>query len=285
MTEVSPRPGTAASVDVSADVVLEWSHVEKSWPGAGPHEQRLAIGGVSARVARGGFLALLGPSGAGKTTLLSMAAGLTRPTAGEVRHHGKAIYGVNRDVGYLTQRDTLLPWRTVQANVALPLEIRRVPRNDAAAAVHRALDLVGLLGFEAYFPRQLSGGMVRRVLLARTLVYKPSVLLFDEPFAALDTELRIALHRELLRLWEATGVSIVLVTHDVEEAVMLADRIVLLTHAPARVKREVEVDLPRPRDPLTVRSDPVFGRLCGEVWNMLFAPEGLRVHTDSVSTN
>ncbi|MGH3280425.1 MAG: ABC transporter ATP-binding protein [Trebonia sp.] len=217
----------------------------------------VALRGLSLAVDEGSFVCVLGRSGSGKSTLLNMMAGLLRPTEGQVRYRGAPVTGPNPTVGYLTQADTLMPWRDVRRNIEMPLEIRGIPR---AARRDRAAELVaavGLRGFESHYPRELSGGMRRRASLARMLSSEPDTLLLDEPFGALDAYLRREMQDELLRLWSGSGRTVVFVTHDIEEALVLADRVVLLGPL-GRIVADVQVDLPRPRDSDELRVDERF---------------------------
>ncbi len=226
---------------------------------------------VNLTVRQGEFLAVVGPSGCGKSTLLNMAAGLLAPTAGQVFYRGAPVPSPNTDVGYLTQRDTLLPWRTVEDNVSIALELRGEGRTERRQAAHGWLARMGLTGFEKSYPAQLSGGMRRRVCLARTLAYEPETILMDEPFGALDAQLRLVMHDELLKLWTGTRKTIVFVTHDLAEALTLADRIAVFSARPGRIKAIEAVDLPRPRDVFRIRFDPHFGALHDRLWSYLEA--------------
>jgi NitT/TauT family transport system ATP-binding protein len=231
-----------------------------------------ALGDVSLDVARGEFVALVGPSGCGKSTLLNMAAGILAPSRGEVRYAGQRIDRVNRSVGYLTQQDSLLPWRNTEANVMLPLLLRDETRKVARIKAAAMLDRVGLAGFAQHYPSELSGGMRKRAALAQLLVYDPETLLLDEPFGALDAQLKLVLAQELARIHETSGKTIVFVTHDLAEAITLADRIVVFTARPGRVKRVERVALARPRDVFKMRFDPAFQALHESLWQEL-APE------------
>jgi NitT/TauT family transport system ATP-binding protein len=213
----------------------------------------LALQGFNLQVEEGSFVAILGRSGCGKSTFLNMAAGLTRPTSGDLIFDGKPKVGPSSDVGYLTQSDSLMPWRTVQRNVEMPLEIRGVSRGEREAAASALIERVGLRGFENHYPRELSGGMRRRANLARMLISEPRTLLLDEPFGALDAQLREDLQLQLLDLWQGSGRTVVFVTHDIEEAVLLADRVVVLAPR-GRIVVDTNVDLARPRD----LSDPAL---------------------------
>ncbi|MBL8700305.1 MAG: ABC transporter ATP-binding protein [Alphaproteobacteria bacterium] len=231
-----------------------------------------ALAEASLTVARGEFVALIGPSGCGKSTLLNMVAGLMRPSAGSVRYAGRAVSDVNRDVGYMTQADALLPWRTAEANVMLPLLLRGVGRQAARDRAREQLARVGLAGFADAYPRELSGGMRKRAALAQLLVYEPETLLLDEPFGALDAQLKLVLAQELAQLHARTAKTVLFVTHDLGEAIALADRVVVFTGRPGRLKRMETIELPRPRDMFRVRFEPRFQAHYESLWDAL-APE------------
>ena len=223
-------------------------------------EDIVALRDVHLEVAQGQFLVLLGRSGCGKSTLLNLLAGLTRPTSGSIDYRGDAVRGPRTQVGYLTQHDTLMPWRDVTRNVEMPRQLRGEDRASRRAVAVELIRRVGLAGFERHYPRELSGGMRRRASLARMLCADPETLLMDEPFGALDAQLRTELQAELLRLWQGSGRTVVFVTHDIEEALILADRVVVLGQVGA-VRLDQEIDLPRPRDPDDVRVEPRFVEL------------------------
>lgn len=228
-----------------------------------------AMGPTSLEIRKGEFLAIVGPSGCGKSTLLNMVAGTLTPSSGTVAYKGSTISAINRDVGYITQKNHLLPWRTVEANVRLPLEFRGMEAAMATARVQAALRQVGLGGFEKAYPRQLSGGMLQRVMIARTLAYAPDTYLMDEPFGSLDAQLRMRMHSELMKLWQDTGATFVFVTHDLQEAITLADRVVVMSRRPGRPKLIVDIDLPRPRDAIDVHTNPAFGAYVKQLWSAL----------------
>jgi NitT/TauT family transport system ATP-binding protein len=211
----------------------------------------VALSNFSLTVQTGSFVCMLGRSGCGKSTILNLMAGLTKPTEGTVTYQGKTITRPNPDVGYLTQSDTLMPWRDVRHNIELPLEIRGTGKTKRHNNAQRLIDAVGLTGFERHYPRQLSGGMRRRASLARLLINQPDTLLLDEPFGALDAYLRKEMQDLLLSLTQ--GKTVVFVTHDVDEAVALADRVITLGER-GTIVTDVRNDLPRPRDP----DDPGF---------------------------
>lgn len=206
-----------------------------------------AIGGINLEVEEGEFLAIVGTSGCGKSTFLEILAGLIKPTSGSIYIDGKAINGPDHDRGIVFQGYALFPWRTVLANIAYGLEEKGVPRKTRDEICRKYVTLVGLMGFEDHYPYQLSGGMKQRVAIARALAYDPDILLMDEPFAALDAQTRETLQNEILRIWEKTKKTVLFVTHNIEEAVFLADRIAVMSARPGVIKQIVEVPLPRPR--------------------------------------
>jgi len=228
-----------------------------------------AMGPLTLSVRPGMFLAIVGPSGCGKSTLLNLVAGTLRPYTGHVFYKGRLVDGPNRDVGYITQKNYCLPWRTVEANVRLPLEFRGFSRRDADERVAKALRQVSLAGFEHSYPRQLSGGMLQRVMIARTLAYGPATYLMDEPFGSLDAQLRLRMHTEVLKLWQDTGSTFVFVTHDLHEAITLADRVVVMSRRPGTPKVVVDIDLPRPRDVIDIQSNAAFGAYFKALWSAL----------------
>lgn len=229
----------------------------------------VAMGPASIRVRPGEFLAVVGPSGCGKSTFLNLIAGTLRPSSGHVFYNGVPVDGPNRDVGYITQKNYCLPWRTVEGNVRLPLEFRGMPRAEIDQRVASAIARVGLQNFERAYPRQLSGGMLQRVMIARTLAYAPATYLMDEPFASLDAQLRTRMHAELLKLWQETGSTFVFVTHDLHEAITLADRVVVISRRPGRIKLVVDIELPRPRDVIDAQANPAFGSYFKTLWHAL----------------
>jgi len=236
-----------------------------------PREARefTALQGVTVDIRGGEFLSIVGPSGCGKSTLLSLIAGLVPVTEGRIGIDGEPVSGVNPRLGFVFQRDALFPWKTVVQNVGLPLLFRGV---DPAAARPRVADWIariGLTGFEAYHPYQLSGGMRKRVALAMTMVYEPEIVLMDEPFGALDVQTRNLMENDLLEIWAQRRRTVVFVTHDLEEAIALSDRIVVMTASPGRVKAIYPIDLPRPRSVTEIRFHPDFGRLYETIWKDL----------------
>lgn len=223
-----------------------------------------ALANVSFEVCPQEFVCVVGPSGSGKTTLLRLLAGLMMPTAGGVLFEGEPVRGPRRRVGMVFQRDTLLPWRTALGNVLLPLELEAVERAEADQRARELIELVGLTGFEHLLPRQLSGGMAQRVAIASALVHRPDLLLLDEPFGSLDALTRERMGAELLRIWEARKKTVVMVTHSISEALLLADRVLVLSGRPGQIRLELNVPYGRPRD-AAVAYTAEFTKLAGEV--------------------
>ena len=239
-------------------VVLEVEHLTKEF-------QRDDVATVALRdfnltIESGTFVTILGRSGCGKSTMLNLLSGLSKPTAGRVLHRGSPHTGPTPDIGYLTQTDTLMPWRSVQRNVEMPMEIAGIAKDDRREKARELITMVGLTEFADNYPRELSGGMRRRASLARMLANGAETILMDEPFGALDAQLRSELQRELLRLWSVTRHTIVFVTHDIEEALLLGDRVVVLGPL-GTVLLDQEVDIDRPRDPDETKVLPRFVEL------------------------
>lgn len=255
------RPGEGA---------LQFKRVSVEFPDRKTGKSFVALKDVSFSVREGEFVSVVGPSGCGKSTLLNLTAGLLAPSRGEVLYHGAAVSGVNTNVGYITQQDNLLPWQSTQKNVELPLRIRGLPAAERNSLAARWIDTVGLKGFEGHFPRELSGGMRKRASIARTLAYDPETLLLDEPFGALDAQLRIVMQDELLRIWtEAANKTVLFITHDLAEAVALSDRVIVLSGRPGTVIDEFEIGLPRPRAIRELRFTPEFNQLHERLWKAL----------------
>ncbi len=227
-----------------------------------------ALRDIGLSIGTGEFVSIVGPSGCGKTTFLRIVAGLEPASAGEVRIDGRVVAGPGADRGFVFQQDSLLPWRTVFANAMIGPEIGG---NEGEREKRRTLDLlklVGLAGFEGYFPRQLSGGMRQRVNLARALAIDPQILLMDEPFSALDAQSREIMQTELLRIWEQGRKTVIFVTHQIDEAVFLSDRVFVFARRPGRLQDRVEIDLPRPRT-LAVKRTPEFVAYVDRIWKLI----------------
>jgi NitT/TauT family transport system ATP-binding protein len=251
----------ASSVD-HAPPKLVVSHLSKSF---GDLE---ALRNISGSVADGEFVSIVGPSGCGKTTFLRIVGGLEQATSGELRLDGKKLDRPGANRGFVFQQDNLLPWRTVLANAEIGPEINRRRNRDQRQQTLDLLKLVGLSGFEKYFPRQLSGGMRQRVNLARALAVNPEVLLMDEPFSALDAQTREIMQTELMRVWEQGRKTVLFVTHQIDEAVYLSDRVFVFGRRPGRLQRIVPIDLPRPRA-FSLKRSPEFVRYVDEIWSLI----------------
>ncbi len=248
-------------------VAFEGVTVRIPKPAGGVHT---VLRDISLDIADGTFVAIVGPSGCGKSTLLNVAAGLLMPPEGCARVFGELMQGINRYATYLFQQDALLPWRTVLDNVRLGLVFRKVPEREATARANRFIERVGLKGFEDRFPHQLSGGMRKRVAIAQSWIVDPRILLMDEPFSALDVQTRQIMENELLDLWQESRQTVLFITHDLEEAIALADRVVVISAGPAaHIKGDYEVSLPRPRDVAEIRLNPEFMQLYKRIWSDL----------------
>ena len=224
-----------------------------------------ALDNVNLSIAEGEFVTVLGPSGCGKSTILNILARITEPTSGTALIRGAEPSAAKYDIGYVFQQDTVLPWRNVAENIELALVIRGTPRQDRDRRVAKLVRLTGLQGFEQAFPAELSGGMRKRVALAAAFAHDPAILLMDEPFGALDAQTRLLLQEELMRMWQETGKTVVFVTHDIPEAIFLADRVVVMTARPAKVKALRTVPLPRPRKLDALPFDPAYQTLFKEL--------------------
>ena len=257
---VMPVPQAAASaILVVEDIVMRFVTAEGGLT---------ALDKVSFNVAPGEFLAVIGPSGCGKSTLFNIIGGLLGGYQGRVAVGGEAIYGPHASIGMVFQEESTFPWRNVVDNVAFPLEIAGMPRGERIDRARRFVSMVGLDGFEQRYPSELSGGMRQRVSMARTLASEPKILLMDEPFAALDEQTRLLLGDKVLQIQQQLKQTTLLITHNITEAVQLADRILVMTYRPGRVKRIVDIKLPRPRTSEIVSSE-AFGRYVAQIWSDL----------------
>jgi NitT/TauT family transport system ATP-binding protein len=227
-----------------------------------------ALQEFSVEVGRGEFVSIVGPSGCGKSTFLNVLLGLVRPDSGELTLNQRQITGPGQERAMVFQEFGLLPWRTVQANVELGLELKQVPAPARAARATELITLVGLKGFEQHYPHELSGGMKQRVGLARALATEPDVLLMDEPFAALDAQTRDLMQTELLQIWERTRKTVLFVTHSIEEAVYLSDRVIVMTARPGKTKAVLSIPLPRPRD-YEMRLTAEFNEIKSHIWDTI----------------
>lgn len=223
-----------------------------------------AINGVSLGVSRQEFLCVVGPSGCGKTTLLRLLAGLLMPTSGEVTFEGQPLLRPRRRIGFVFQQANLMPWRTVMENIGLPLELEHLSASEIEIRSRSLIDLVGLSGFEDSYPHDLSGGMAQRVAIARALIHEPELLLLDEPFGFLDALTRERMETELMRIWAARTVTVVMVTHSISEAILLADRVIVLSARPAQLRLDLAITLPRPRN-LKMTHTKAFGEFASQV--------------------
>lgn len=267
---VSPdTPQATGAADTAGNTaVLEFENIRQDFPSPTGTEKLRVLDGISFQVPQSSFVAVIGPSGCGKSTLLNMAAGLLPPTEGVVRHSGRIVSDLNRDVGLVPQQAQLFPWKTLRQNVELPLILRNTPRSERDDRVAAILAAVGLTGFEDHYPRQLSGGMQKRGSIARTLVYTPDVILMDEPFGALDAQTRMIMQNDLQKLSAARRSTILFITHDITEAVLLADAVVVLSQRPTQLIDCIPIDLPRPRNVFEPFRTPGFDDTYDRIWTV-----------------
>jgi NitT/TauT family transport system ATP-binding protein len=269
MNVVPLRPEVeTGSASATATAMIEIDHVSQTFQTSG-RQSHLAISDISLRIEDGAFVSILGPSGCGKSTLLYIVGGFVNPTEGVAKVKGAAITGPGPDRGPVFQEFALFPWKNVLGNVMYGLRQQGVPRAEAEAQSRRLIEMVGLKGFENFYPKELSGGMKQRVAIARTLAYKPAVLLMDEPFGALDAHTRTRLQNDLLNIWERDRKTVLFVTHSVDEAVFLSDKVVVMTRAPGRIKQIVEIDLPRPRRRAELLLDPRYQKYVVEIERLI----------------
>jgi NitT/TauT family transport system ATP-binding protein len=247
-------------------IALEATGVRKVYTKNGQRLEVLDVDRLTVR--EGEFVTVIGPSGCGKSTFLHIIGGFIKAEAGSVRVYGNEVSGPGPDRGMMFQEFALFPWKTVAGNVAWGLEVQGAPRAEIDAVVQKYLEMMGLADFRNHYPAELSGGMKQRTALARVLAFDPKVLLMDEPFGALDAQTREVMQEEVTRLWDRTGKTIVFVTHDIEEAVYLGDRVVVLTARPARIREEVRIELPRPRD-LTIKKSAACHEYRNYIWDLL----------------
>lgn len=227
-----------------------------------------ALQNISLNVPHGEFITVVGPSGCGKSTLLKLIAGFSPPSSGRILCENEEVRGLNTKVGYVPQESKLFPWLTVEENVGFGLDSKRYPREKREHQVQQFIKLAGLAGFEKYYPAQLSGGMSKRASIIRALAYEPAVILMDEPFGPLDAQTRMVLQDELLKIWEQKRQTIVFVTHDLVEAVALADRVVVITHRPGQIKDIINVPMKRPRNIFEIHRQEGFDEAYGRLWKI-----------------
>ena len=266
---VATRTTSAAPADASpnGDTLIQLRQVGKTFHSAQQTPVE-ALRGVSLDVRRDTFVALVGPSGCGKTTIINLVAGFTPPTSGVVLYKGRPVTGINRDVGYVPQESKLFPWLTLEQNILFPLQVRGYNRAEQRERVREHLAMVGLTGFERSLPSQLSGGMQKRASIIRALVYDADVLLMDEPFGPLDAQTKMVLQSDLLRLWGHHRKTVLFVTHDLVEAIALADHIVVMTPRPGEIREVIDVPLARPRDVFRIHDQAGFHEVYARLWSV-----------------
>jgi NitT/TauT family transport system ATP-binding protein len=269
----APAPGAAYAPAVRERVSVRQASKIFTGPDGKPN---LVLDRIDLVISDGEFLAIVGPSGCGKSTLLRLISGLMPATSGTILVDGAVVKEPPAGVGFMFQRDTLLPWATVGENITIALELNGTPKEAHQHRIEELLAMLGLSGYQHYRPNALSGGMRQRAALGRLLAYQPQLYLMDEPFGALDAMTKMMMGRELLRIWSQDAKSVVFVTHDIEEAVGLSDRVVVMESNPGRIKSEYKVDLPRPRDFRGVRRIPEFRDLCDRIWRDIGTHDGMK---------
>ncbi len=253
--------------EINQRIKLKIDNVYKEYEGR--NGKTVALNGVSLDIAENEFICVVGPSGCGKSTLLNIIAGLLEPTDGAAYLDGRKIEGTDSERGVVFQQYALFPWRTVIRNVMFGLEMKKTPRAEAEGIAKKYIKAVGLEGFENAYPKELSGGMKQRVAIARAYAANPEVLLLDEPFGALDAQTRVQLQTELLNTWQQEKKTCFFITHDVDEAILLAQRVIIMSARPGRIKKIVPIDIPYPRTQET-KSNPRFLELKAEIWNEVY---------------
>ncbi|MBM4260194.1 MAG: ABC transporter ATP-binding protein [Deltaproteobacteria bacterium] len=262
--QIHTLPGSDSA---RAGYVIQAQNVSKTFQT--PDEQKVgALENISLDVAAGEFVTVVGPSGCGKSTLIKLIAGLVVPTSGRIIYQGKEVLGLNTKVGYVPQESKLFPWLTVEENVAFGLDSKGYSAKERSERVQYFIRLAGLVGFEKRYPSQLSGGMSKRASIVRALAYDPPVILMDEPFGPLDAQTRMILQDELLKIWEQKRQTIVFVTHDLVEAVALADRVVVMTHRPGQIRDVIQVPMARPRNIFEIHRQDGFDEAHARLWNI-----------------
>lgn len=269
---MSVMPSRSSEADVkpmrkTASAIIEIDHVSQIFQ-TSARKDHLALSDISMAVEEGAFVSILGPSGCGKSTLLYIVGGFVSPTKGSARMKGKTITKPGPDRGPVFQEFALFPWKTVLGNVMYGPRQQGVGAADAEAQSRSLIEMVGLKGYENFYPKELSGGMKQRVALARTLAYHPEVLLMDEPFGALDAHTRTRLQNDLLNIWERDRKTVLFVTHSVDEAVFLSDKVVMMSRSPGRIRQIVDIDLPRPRRRTELLLDPRYQKYVVDIERM-----------------
>lgn len=254
---------------MNKEIVFFMGNVRKNFTSPDGGKRLQVLEGISLQIGDGEIIALLGPSGCGKSTILNIAAGIEAPDEGNVLLFGKPVTAPSSQRGVVFQSDALFPWLTVRQNIVYGLKLQKLRNSLTEEKCEKFIDLVGLKGFEQYYPHQLSGGMKQRVALARVLIMEPKMLLMDEPFASLDAQTRISMQQLLLSISDQLNPSVLFVTHDVEEALILADRIYVMSKLPGRIKHEISVPFPKPR-PISLLGNPLFSETKGEILRLLF---------------
>ena len=267
MPSRSDLQAQASPAEKTAAAMIEIDHVSQVFQ-TSSGQDHLALSDISLSIEDGAFVSVLGPSGCGKSTLLYIVGGFVRPTRGSARMKGKAITGPGPDRGPVFQEFALFPWKSVLGNVMYGPRQQGVKHSEAEAQSRALIEMVGLKGFEDFYPKELSGGMKQRVALARTLAYHPEVLLMDEPFGALDAHTRTRLQNDLLSIWERDRKTVLFVTHSVEEAVFLSDRVVMMSRSPGRIRQIVDIGLPRPRRRTELLLDPRYQKFVVDIERM-----------------
>jgi NitT/TauT family transport system ATP-binding protein len=256
-----PTPQPSDPLVIQVENVSKWFRT--------PDEEAIsALQEISLNIGYGEFVTVVGPSGCGKSTLLKLIAGLSAPSSGRILYQGEEVRGLNTRVGYVPQESKLFPWLTVEENVGFGLDSKHYSRLERDRQVSQFIKLAGLVGFERYYPAQLSGGMSKRASIVRALAYEPAVILMDEPFGPLDAQTRMVLQDELLKIWEQKRQTIVFITHDLVEAVALADRVVVMTHRPGKIKDILPVTMARPRNIFEIHRQEGFDETYGRLWKI-----------------
>jgi NitT/TauT family transport system ATP-binding protein len=260
----SVRTDKPSLVEVSPPPAIEFDDVSLAFGSEGGN--MMALDHVSLTVPCGQITTVVGPSGCGKTTLLRLVAGLLKPSSGRTLTNGNEVRGLNTGIGFVTQDSNLFPWATAISNIEFPLAVRGVPAKERRERAMEWIVNVGLSGFENSYPSQLSGGMQKRVSIARAFIYEPQVILLDEPFGALDAQTRMMLHHQLLDLWQKRKMTMLFITHDLVEAITLSDQVVVMTKRPGRIKEHTRIPLARPRNVFEIYLEPGFDDAYAALW-------------------